>query len=61
MKFLNIKLKSGEIKKFLWEECDWTFQGNGESSFLVIRDLSGIFMFCAPMSNIEYFEGEVEL
>ena len=46
MEFLNIKLKSGEIKKFPWEECDWTF--NRDSSILVVKRFKWyIYVLCS--------------
>lgn len=55
-KKLVIKLKTGEVKEYLWNEVDFVLH---EELFVVRDTKSGDLLLGVPISNVCYYEMEV--
>ncbi len=55
-KYLGIKFKDGEYKKYEWDKIDFILRVNSPQVFTVTEITSGKLLFSTALENIKYYE-----
>ncbi len=55
-KYLGIKFKDGEYKKYEWDKIDFTLTSNSPCVVTVIEITSRELVFSTALENIKYYE-----
>lgn len=57
-KYLGVKFKGGEYKKYEWDKVDFDTVCN--HTIFVVRNERAELLLCVPLENIKYYEGVEE-
>ena len=55
-KYLGIKFKDGEYKKYMWDKIDFMLTSGPPHMFTVRETESGELLYCTAFENIKYYE-----